>query len=221
MSNITTVEGIVSGKDKIDFKVVANELVSKIDFDRNYLITLAWIAFNPIFWNIVARTEYKTKFLTKFTGSAKKGCYLLAVTIFSLGIGRDLMFERSLRSQQTSLLLANEFMEGIGYMIFCLGQILVLSSMWGLGITGTYLGDYFGILMNERVTSFPFTVSNNPMYHGSTLTFLGTSIIFGKPAGLLVSLFVYIMYAIALRFEEPFTAQIYAKRDEKKSKKQI
>ena len=32
--------------------------------------------------------------------------------------------------------------------------------MYALGVTGTYLGDYFGILMDEPVTSFPFNVSN-------------------------------------------------------------
>jgi len=42
-----------------------------------------------------------------------------------------------------------------------------------LGITGTYLGDYFGILMKERITGFPFNVTDDPMYNGGTLLFLG------------------------------------------------
>lgn len=42
-----------------------------------------------------------------------------------------------------------------------------------LGITGTYLGDYFGILMKERVTGFPFNVTDDPMYNGGSLLFLG------------------------------------------------
>lgn len=88
--------------------------------------------------------------------------------------------------------------------------------MWALGVTGTYLGDYFGILMDSRVTGFPFNVVDNPMYVGSTLSFLGTAFWYAKPTGLIVSLGVFIMYRIALRFEEPFTAQIYANRDKKK-----
>lgn len=93
--------------------------------------------------------------------------------------------------------------------------MFVLTSMWALGVTGTYLGDYFGILMKERVTCFPFNVNDNPMYNGSTLCFLGTALWYGKPTGLLVTAFVYIMYKIALLFEEPYTAKIYAQRDYK------
>lgn len=98
--------------------------------------------------------------------------------------------------------------------------MLVLSSMWALGVTGTYLGDYFGILMDDIVTGFPFNVTNNPMYYGSTLSFLGTALWFGKPAGVLVTVFVLLMYLIALRFEEPFTAEIYAKRERERAQKQ-
>jgi phosphatidylethanolamine N-methyltransferase len=93
------------------------------------------------------------------------------------------------------------------------GNTLVLSSMWALGITGTYLGDYFGILMDEIVTGFPFNVSSSPMYHGSTLSFLGTALWFGKPAGVVLTGLVWVVYSIALRFEDPFTAEIYAKRE--------
>jgi hypothetical protein len=37
-------------------------------------------------------------------------------------------------------------------LMVAVGQILVLSSTWQLGITGTFLGDYFGILMDEVVS---------------------------------------------------------------------
>lgn len=130
------------------------------------------------------------------------GCYGLAATIFSLGILRDYLYEKALRDQSTSESLNTEFFKAIGAVSFLTGNVLVLSSMWALGVTGTYLGDYFGILMDRRVTSFPFTVSNNPMYHGSTLSFLGTALWFGKPAGIFVTGFVYLMYTIALAFEE-------------------
>lgn len=83
--------------------------------------------------------------------------------------------------------------------------------MWALGITGTYLGDYFGILMDDMVTGFPFNITDAPMYYGSTMSFLGTAILFGKPAGILLTAEVFIVYLIALRFEDPFTASIYAK----------
>lgn len=91
--------------------------------------------------------------------------------------------------------------------------MLVVSSTWALGITGTFLGDYFGILMDHMVTGFPFSVCDAPMYYGSTMSFLGTALLYGRPAGLLLTSWVFAVYLVALRFENPFTAGIYAKRD--------
>lgn len=97
-------------------------------------------------------------------------------------------------------------------MLAC-GNVLVLSSTWALGITGTFLGDYFGILMDDLVTGFPFNVVKSPMYYGSTMSFLGTALIYGKPAGALLTAEVFLVYLTAKAFEDPFTAEIYAKRD--------
>ena len=69
--------------------------------------------------------------------------------------------------------------QGAAAFLVVLGLVFVLSSMWALGITGTYLGDYFGILMDARVTGFPFNVLENPMYIGSTMNFLGISLWYG------------------------------------------
>lgn len=140
--------------------------------------------------------------MTKLAGGPKKGCYLLAATIFSLGIFRDYLYEQALREQVTSDLLTGDQFKYLGYLFFGLGNLFVLTSMYALGITGTYLGDYFGILMDERVTGFPFNVLDNPMYVGSTLSFLGTALYFGKPAGLFATLVVHLLYSIALKFEE-------------------
>lgn len=154
-------------------------------------------------------------------GNPLLGCYGLAMTIFSLGIFRDYLFEKALRDQPSWPLLVENatIVKPAAVVFFGVGNVLVLSSMWALGVTGTYLGDYFGILMDDIVTSFPFNVCNNPMYTGSTLSFLGTALWFGKPAGLVVTAFVFVMYQIALRFEEPFTAEIYAKRERERAHK--
>ncbi|KAK6459672.1 second and third steps of methylation pathway for phosphatidylcholine biosynthesis [Scheffersomyces xylosifermentans] len=188
-----------------------------VNLDCSLKYAIATIAFNPIFWNIVARLEYNTHFLTKIAGGAKRGCYLLAFTIFSLGIYRDHVYQQALLKQPTfQPLIDSTIVKALAIATFGFGNVLVLTSMWALGVTGTYLGDYFGILMDERVTGFPFNVNDNPMYNGSTLCFLGTALWYGKPAGIAVAGFVFVMYKIALLFEEPFTAKIYAKRDEDK-----
>lgn len=154
-------------------------------------------------------------------GSALYGCYGLAMSIFTLGIFRDFLYEKALRDQPAWALLVDNalIVKPLAVLCFGTGNVLVLTSMWALGVTGTYLGDYFGILMDHIVTDFPFNVCNNPMYIGSTLSFLGTALWFGKPAGLVVTAFVYVMYWIALKFEEPFTAEIYAKRERERAQK--
>ncbi|OQO04818.1 Phosphatidyl-N-methylethanolamine N-methyltransferase [Cryoendolithus antarcticus] len=173
----------------------------------------AAILFNPTFWNTAARTEYHNKTLTKLAGgNSLYACYGLAVTIFLLGLFRDFLYERALRAQPSHPLLANPGAQALSVGLLLSGNVLVISSMWALGVTGTYLGDYFGILMDEMVTGFPFSVTDAPMYWGSTASFLGTAIWFGKPAGLVLTALVAVVYKIALTFEDPFTAKIYAKR---------
>lgn len=39
-----------------------------------------------------------------------------------------------------------------------------------------FSGDYFGILMDEKVTVFPFNIMENPMYWGSTANYLGLAL---------------------------------------------
>jgi len=107
----------------------------------------------------------------------------------------------------------------LAYLLFFLGGTLVLSSTWALGITGTYLGDYFGILMDEPVTSFPFNITGAPMYYGSAMSFLGTALYYGKPAGVVLTGLALAVYLAALRFEDPFTEEIYKKREREQGKK--
>lgn len=132
--------------------------------------------------------------------------------IFSIGIIRDTIYERALRDQPTHEALTSPVSQALAVALFASGNVLVLTSMWALGVTGTYLGDYFGILMDDMVTGFPFNVTSSPMYTGSTMSFLGTAFWYGKPAGVLLTALVYVVYQIALSFEDPFTSKIYAER---------
>ncbi|KAH6617946.1 phospholipid methyltransferase-domain-containing protein [Chaetomium sp. MPI-SDFR-AT-0129] len=195
------------------------ELLALVDFDqRSLFISAAAIAFNPTFWNIVARREYRTKFLTRaFNGNRQAACYALAATIFSLGLLRDFLYERALRDQPSHPALQGEYITYAAYALLAVGNLFVISSTWQLGITGTFLGDYFGILMDSIVTGFPFNITSAPMYYGSTMSFLGTALLYGKPAGVLLTLHVLVVYLVAIQFENPFTAGIYAKRDKERA----
>ncbi|KAF2740004.1 phosphatidylethanolamine N-methyltransferase [Polyplosphaeria fusca] len=194
---------------------------SYIDFSQPSLwISAASIVFNPTFWkrhSIAARQEYHNKIITKlFGGNSRLGCYALAVTIFSLGIIRDYFYNAALDLQPSSPLLTSPPISLSAIPLFVTGNTLVLTSMWALGVTGTYLGDYFGILMDAPVTSFPFSVTDAPMYHGSTLSFLAAAIWKGKPAGLVLTGLVAVCYGVARGYEDPFTEMIYRKRDEER-----
>ncbi|KAG8962794.1 Phosphatidyl-N-methylethanolamine N-methyltransferase [Tulasnella sp. 419] len=176
---------------------------SLIDISQPSLwVSVAAIAFNPIFWNITAQNEYKNKTITRLLGGKPYlGCYFLAVTIFSLGIFRDYLYHEALGHQPTYHLIDPKLAKPLAAVLFTAGQVLVLTSTWALGITGTYLGDYFGILMDHRVEGFPFNVLRDPMYNGSTLCFLATALWNASPAGIVISVFVHIVYTIALQYE--------------------
>jgi len=199
---------------------MATEILKYINLEKqNLWVAAGAIVFNPTFWNIAARQEYHNKVITKlFGGNSRYGCYALAVTIFSLGIFRDSLYERALRDQPAHPLLTDSpLIKPLAGALFASGNVLVLTSMWALGVTGTYLGDYFGILMDDIVTGFPFNVTGSPMYWGSTMSFLATALWFGKPAGVALTALVFVTYWVALKFEDPFTAEIYAKRERERA----
>ncbi|KAG0303638.1 Phosphatidyl-N-methylethanolamine N-methyltransferase [Dissophora globulifera] len=192
---------------------------AKVDWSDNRIwFSVASIIFNPTFWNIVARREYHTRFITNiFKGNRFYSCYTLAATIFTLGLIRDAIFKIAIDHQPKAECMSMLPIQAFGVLAFIVGNVFVLSSMWVLGVTGTYLGDYCGILMDERVTSFPFNVNDNPMYNGTVMVFLGTAIWSLSPAGIYLSYVVHFVYRIALRFEGPFTTEIYNKRDRERA----
>ncbi|KAJ3608376.1 hypothetical protein NHX12_025424 [Muraenolepis orangiensis] len=69
--------------------------------------------------------------------------------------------------------------------------------------------------MDEQVTSFPFGLTENPMYWGSTANYLGLALIGASPVGLVLTAVVFISYKVAIVFEGPFTQQIYRERSQR------
>jgi len=109
--------------------------------------------------------EYHNKLITKlFGGNSLSGCYALAVTIFSLGIFRDYLYNECLVNQPSHPLLLEPLVKYASIPLFLFGNLLVLTSMYALGLTGTYLGDYFGILMDAPVVCLRTTTQAPPSY---------------------------------------------------------
>ncbi|XP_060082844.1 uncharacterized protein LOC132562135 isoform X1 [Ylistrum balloti] len=180
--------------------------------DYNLWITSFCVVFNPFFWNVVARWEYRNGGISKALGGKKQGVVLMAIMILSLGVFRDWMFKLMLESQPKWPMLYENWLLLSGYASIWIGTTLVFSSFYSLGFYGTFLGDYFGILMDKKVTGFPFNILDNPMYVGSTLNFLGAALVKASQTGIFVSMIVAIVYRIALMFEGPFTEHIYSQK---------
>ncbi|KAI6002379.1 phospholipid methyltransferase-domain-containing protein [Pisolithus orientalis] len=177
-------------------------------------ISLLSITFNSTAWNMVARNCTK-KTITRAFSSPYHGCYFLAILIFTFGLVRDHLYQCALLDQPHVPLLPEPLATLVPVLLFIVGQVFVLTLTYALEITGTFLGGYFGILTNDRVEGFPFNVLRDPMYVGSTLCFAATALwCYKRPAGLLITLYVYIVYLIALRYEGPFTDMIYSSHSE-------
>ena len=112
------------------------------------------------------------------------GCYVLAITIFSLGIYRDHVYYQALETQPTyQPLIDSIIIKSLAIALFAFGNVLVISSMYALGVTGTYLGDYFGILMDHRVTD-SHSILMITQCIMVVVYVLATALWYGKPAGL-------------------------------------
>ncbi|KAL4648677.1 phosphatidylethanolamine N-methyltransferase isoform X1 [Arapaima gigas] len=161
---------------KVDVSVMADTLQNIILMDTRFWVAVAAIVFNPFFWNVVARWEHRTRILTRLFGGPYVACYSLAFLILLLNVYRSHCITVAMNAQPRCDLLDTPPVFYAGSALMALGSILVVSSFFALGFTGTFLGDYFGILMEEKVTGFPFSIMENPMYWGSTANYLGLAL---------------------------------------------
>ncbi len=73
--------------------------------------------------------------------------------------------------------------------------------------------------MAERVTGFPYSVTDDPMYNGGTLVYLADALLSRSYAGLALTAVVFVSYQVSTHyFEGPFTAHIYAQAAKSKAK---
>ncbi|XP_039990997.1 phosphatidylethanolamine N-methyltransferase isoform X2 [Xiphias gladius] len=162
---------------KMDLTLM-EELLKHIDLhDSSFCIAVIAIIFNPLFWNVMARWEHHTRTISRLFGSPYLACYCLGFVIILLNVYRSHSMTVAMKAQARWEVMdrTDVFYTGVALMV--LGTLLVVSSFLALGFTGTFLGDYFGILMDEKVTGFPFNIIENPMYWGSTANYLGLALI--------------------------------------------
>ncbi|RLV93344.1 hypothetical protein DV515_00013470 [Chloebia gouldiae] len=177
------------------------------------------VKLEAVLW--VARWEHKTQALSQIFGSPRAACYCLGAVILVLNCVRSHCFTEAMKSQPKLEGWDCHWTYYSGLTISAVGTLFVISSFLALGFTGTFLGDYFGILMEEKVTSFPFSILDNPMYWGSTAIYLGWSLMHASPAGLLLTAVVAISYTIAVLYEGPFTEEIYRRKQKGEKSKAL
>nr|XP_023700217.1 phosphatidylethanolamine N-methyltransferase isoform X7 [Paramormyrops kingsleyae] len=167
---------------------------------------------NNVDYTQVGRWEHWTRGLSRLFGGPYVALYFLASLIVLLNVFRSHSITEAMKAQPKWELLDSTLVFYTGLVLMVLGSIFVLSSFYALGFTGTFLGDYFGILMEHRITGFPFNVMDNPMYWGSTGNYLGLALIHASPVGLILTVVVGVCYKVALFFEGPFTEAVYREK---------
>jgi len=196
--------------------IYINEFFSFIEFDSwEFIISALMIIICPITWNLVARWEFNTKIFSKLAGDNRLAADIFAHILIEMGIFRNYMFSRIIRAQtqfpvDPSLEI---FFLIIPYLLLITGLSLCFMAYYRLGIHGIYYADYFGILMKEKVTAFPYNILDNVLYVGSMLIFLGSALRYKSPAGLLLTVLACIMYKFASILENPSTELIYSEEN--------
>ena len=178
------------------------------------LIACAVVMLNPLLWNAVSRIEYRTHVVSKVFGGPRRGITALATGIILLNYVRTLLFHKTIDDYSIWEPLDNEIVNAVGSVVIFIGAVLVVASGYRLGFFCSFMGDYFGVLLSERVTGFPFNVVDDPMYWGSSLIYLGIALNHASIVGLLLTACIGLSYVIGMYFEEPFTAKIYAERSQ-------
>uniref|UniRef100_A0A3Q2QUX4 Phosphatidylethanolamine N-methyltransferase n=1 Tax=Fundulus heteroclitus TaxID=8078 RepID=A0A3Q2QUX4_FUNHE len=185
------------------------EFIRHINFrDSSFCIAVIAIIFNPLFWNVVARWEHRTRGLSRCFGSPYLACCSLGLVIILLNVLRSHSMTVVMKTQARWEPMERTEVFYFGISLMVLGTLLVVSSFLALGFTGTFLGDYFGLLMDEKVTGFPFNLTENPMYWGSTANYLGLALIGASPVGLVLTAVVALAYKVAIRFEGQFVPEL-------------
>lgn len=200
---------------------VVDQLGPAFDFVKSHVdiqapmfrLALLLIFASPSWWNFGGRIEHKFRIFRKiFFGNKYVACYFFAATVFTLSAFRNYAYKLAVQEQpKADFGFDPMLVQIVSWTLYAVGLLFVVTSSIRLGITGTYCGDYFGILMKERVTGFPFSVVEDPMYLGSTLNFLAMAIGEQSVAGLILTAIVYTVYIVySIWLENPYTAWIYS-----------
>lgn len=145
-------------------------------YDHNLALAIIATALPPLVWNIIGPLEYYTKIPSRLSIRPIIGVYLSGAIIAALSVLRSALFIVAIRGQEKLSYFDTSMFHATGGFLAVWGVSMFLGAYYRLGIRGTYLGDYFGFLMDHKISAFPFSICNNPMYDGSSLMHLAEAI---------------------------------------------
>lgn len=141
----------------------------------------------PLLWNILGPLQYYTRAISRLLrlcGVSQQyaplvGTYMCGLAIATLSVVRSALFTEMMRDQASvTAWEESAAWNAAAGAVFVVGLVFFIGAYWQLGIAGTYLGDYFGIFREERITAFPFNVLDNPMYDGSSIFHFGEAMLY-------------------------------------------
>lgn len=135
----------------------------------SFALALIATVLPPLVWNIIGPLEYYSHAVSTIVRKPIIGVYLSAIIVATLSVFRSAIFTIAMREQPVWNELDDPIIHAVSGAAFVMGLTFFIGAYYRLQITGTYLGDYFGILRDERITKFPFSVLDNPMYDGSSI----------------------------------------------------
>lgn len=161
--------------------VLGAEAVSKVPYidlsDLALARAIVATVLPPLVWNLIGPFEYYTRLVSKIAVKPIIGVYLSGAIIACLSVYRSALFVVAINSQVRLNEMDTPLLHALGGFLGIFGLSMFLGAYYRLGITGTYLGDYFGMFRDERITAFPFSVLDNPMYDGSSLLHLAEAVL--------------------------------------------
>lgn len=171
-------------------------------------------------WIILPHLQFKYQLLSKFIGNDNgKACDFLSYFLIYVGTLRNHAFNEAVnRNIHVSYGIFEIPIQIICYLSMAFGLVLIAFSFYRLGLRNMYFGDHFGFLFKEKITSFPYNYFENPQYVGTTTFYLGFSIAFHSPAGVVITLLVNVLYRILNIVEERKLKVFYPDSNEDCSK---
>lgn len=191
---------------------IIDTLTAHINFNEGkFRETLFYSFLCFMSWIVFPHLQFKYKLISRLFGNdLGRACDFLAYYLMYIGTIRNHVFneaiDRNLHIEYGKFEIP---LVTISFPMMAIGLVLIFGSFYRLKMRNMYFGDHFGFLFEEKITSFPYNYVDNPQYVGTTLFFLGYSVFKHSPAGMFISLVIFVLYKILNLVEDRKLAIFY------------